>query len=132
MAAAITVLVLLGLNVALGALASSRPAVPVGRRDTSFARTAALRRLRRDVEAKTGNMDRVVCVLLGSSWCERGARDADAGALEDGGGGTEDELRETAAPPCKTPACKLFAKRKKLEKRRPPDQSPDSQFYSGW
>lgn len=95
---------------------------------------AAFRRLRRDVEVKNGSLDRIVCVLLelSSPWCEKGAKDTPGAALEDGTGGTEDTLREAAALPCRSPTCKLFAKRKKEEKRRPPEQSPDSQFYSGW
>lgn len=83
---------------------------------------------------KNGSLDRIVCVLLelSSPWCEKGAKDTPGAALEDGTGGTEDALREAAALPCRSPTCKLFAKRKKEEKRRPPEQSPDSQFYSGW
>ncbi|XP_037502461.1 uncharacterized protein LOC119376840 [Rhipicephalus sanguineus] len=133
---AMAVLLLLGLNVLVGALGSPRQAISrTERRDMDLARAATFRRFRRDVEEKNGNLDRVVCVLLelGSPWCEKGMRDtAAAAALEDGTGRAEDEPREGAALPCRSPTCKLFTKRKKQEKRRPPEQSPDSQFYSGW
>ncbi|XP_077565093.1 uncharacterized protein LOC144180664 [Haemaphysalis longicornis] len=123
------------LLVAVHVLSSaSSPASSTATGPTSLAgRTAALRRLRRDVEAKTASIDRVVCILLevGSSWCERGIRDS-ALELKDRGDVAEDELREMSILPCSGPACKLFAKRNKSGKRRPPDQSPDSQFYSGW
>ncbi|XP_065288671.1 uncharacterized protein [Dermacentor albipictus] len=135
MATAMALLLLIGLNVVVGALASPGQAIPwMGRRDMNLARTASFRRLRRDVEVKNGNLDRVVCVLLelSSPWCDNGAKDTPEAALVDETGGTEDERREDAARPCRSTTCKLFAKRKKQEKRRPPEQSPDSQFYSGW
>ncbi|XP_037515846.1 uncharacterized protein LOC119393095 [Rhipicephalus sanguineus] len=74
-AMAMAVLLLLGLNVLVGALGSPRQAISrTERRDMDLARAATFRRFRRDVEEKNGNLDRVVCVLLelGSPWCEKG------------------------------------------------------------
>ncbi|KAL3219178.1 hypothetical protein MRX96_030627 [Rhipicephalus microplus] len=133
---AMAILLLLGLNLLVGAFGFPRQAISrTERRDMDLTRADTFRRFRRDVEEKSGNLDRVVCVLLelGSPWCEKGMRGTSANAAtEDGTDRTEDDPQDAAAVPCRSPTCKLFTKRKKQEKRRPQDQNPDSQFYSGW